>query len=76
MEKIEFTNKVDIWALGCSLYFMIHKKDPFDGKDPVEIKRKILNFKLLQMNANNSNASTSSWTEDEQEMQNTLMPLL
>ena len=25
MEKVEFTNKVDIWALGCSIYFIIHK---------------------------------------------------
>jgi serine/threonine protein kinase len=46
MEKIDLTNKVDIWAFGCSLYFMLNKKDPFDGKDPAEIKRKILNFKL------------------------------
>jgi serine/threonine protein kinase len=47
LEKVEFTNKVDIWALGCALYFIIHKKDPFDGRDPVEIKKKILSFKLL-----------------------------
>jgi len=32
---------VDIWALGCTLYYIIHKKDPFDGKDPAEIKKKI-----------------------------------
>jgi len=49
MEKVEFTNKVDIWALGCSIYFIIHKKDPFDGKDPMEIKKKILNFNILSM---------------------------
>lgn len=48
LEKIEFTSKVDIWALGCTLYFIIHKKDPFDGKDPNEIKKKILNFNLLR----------------------------
>lgn len=70
MEKIEFTNKVDIWALGCSLYFMIHKKDPFDGKDPNEIKRKILNFKLLQMTSNSGSESAryNNWTEDETQM--------
>jgi hypothetical protein len=40
---------VDIWALGCALYFIVYKKDPFEGRDPVEIKKKILNFKMTQV---------------------------
>jgi serine/threonine protein kinase len=32
------TPKVDVWSLGCCLYYLITKRDPFDGKDPVQIK--------------------------------------
>jgi serine/threonine protein kinase len=35
-----------VWSLGCVLFYMITKKDPFDGKDPNEIKFNILNVKL------------------------------
>jgi len=49
LERPDFSNKVDIWALGCCLYFILYKKDPFDGKDPVEVKRNIVNFKLEQI---------------------------
>lgn len=79
LEKVEFTNKVDIWALGCALYFIIHKKDPFDGRDPVEIKKKILNFKLLQVQPvvrGNGGSSGSSVSDDDVEMQHILTPLL
>lgn len=68
LEKVEFTNKVDIWALGCALYFIIYKKDPFDGRDPVEIKKKILNFKLTQVQpVSHGHGSGSSESDDEYE---------
>ena len=28
-----FTPKVDVWGLGCLLYYLIVKKDPFDSND-------------------------------------------
>jgi serine/threonine protein kinase len=46
LEKTELTNKVDLWALGCVLFYLLHKKDPFDGRDPSEIKKNIINFTL------------------------------
>jgi len=42
MEQVSFTDKVDVWSLGCCLYFLIVKKDPFEGKDPKSIKENIL----------------------------------
>jgi len=27
-----FSEKVDVWSFGCCLYYMINKRDPFDGK--------------------------------------------
>lgn len=42
MEQMNFSDKVDIWSLGCCLYFLIVKKDPFEGKDPKTIKDNIL----------------------------------
>lgn len=74
LERTEFTNKIDIWALGCTLFFMIQKIDPFDGKDPSLIKKKILNFNLLDMRTKNS--SSSSPSDEDIETQNVLMPLL
>lgn len=41
-EKNEFTLKVDTWSFGCCIYYMIAKKDPFDGKAPQETKNNIL----------------------------------
>ncbi|CDW78710.1 morn domain repeat containing protein [Stylonychia lemnae] len=46
LEKTMFSSKVDVWSLGCSLYYLVIKKDPFDGPDPNEIKRNILNLNL------------------------------
>jgi len=74
LERPEFTNKVDIWALGCTLFYIIHKQDPFDGKEPQLIKKKILNFNLLDMRTKNS--SSSSPSEEDLETQSSLMPLL
>jgi len=38
LEKREFTSKVDVWSLGCCLYYLCTKKDPFEGRSPQEIK--------------------------------------
>lgn len=40
-----FDKKVDVWSFGCCLYYIIHKKDPFDGRNPQETKSNILNLK-------------------------------
>ena len=32
MEKQYFTQKVDVWSLGCCIFYLITKKDPFEGK--------------------------------------------
>lgn len=34
LENLQFSTKVDVWGLGCCLYYLLMKKDPFDGKDP------------------------------------------
>ena len=48
LEKTSFSEKIDIWALGCCIYFIFNKCDPFEGKDPQVIKQKILNFNMNQ----------------------------
>ena len=40
------TNKIDIWALGCCLYYLATKRDPFDGANPGEIKDSIRKGKI------------------------------
>ena len=54
LEKSSFSEKIDIWALGCCIYFLFNKSDPFEGKDPHVIKQKILNFNMSQMGASSS----------------------
>lgn len=56
LEKPFLTNKVDVWALGCTLFNMLHKKDPFDGRDPHEIKQNIIGFKLQETKRPNQNS--------------------
>lgn len=38
---------IDIWALGILLYEMYHKKAPFTGRNPVDIKKAVLAGKLV-----------------------------
>ena len=46
LEKNYFSTKADIWSMGCCIYFMLAKKDPFDGKTPQETKYNILNLQF------------------------------
>ena len=40
------SHKVDVWSLGCCLYYLATKKDPFDGANPGEIKSNIRKGKI------------------------------
>lgn len=42
MKKKNFCEKVDTWNLGCLLYYLITKRDPFIGKSVIETKKTIL----------------------------------
>ena len=46
LENNNFSNKVDVWSLGCCIYYLITKRDPFDGKGPHETKNNILNLQV------------------------------
>ncbi|CDW74718.1 phosphatidylinositol-4-phosphate 5- [Stylonychia lemnae] len=46
LEKVNFTPKVDVWSLGCCLYYLCTKKDPFEGRSPQEIKQNVMSGKL------------------------------
>ena len=43
LEKQFFTRKVDVWSFGCCLFYLLTKKDPFEGKQTHETKHNILN---------------------------------
>jgi NIMA (never in mitosis gene a)-related kinase len=45
-ERFTFSAKVDIWSLGCCLYYLCTKKDPFEGRNPQEIKQNIMMGRL------------------------------
>jgi NIMA (never in mitosis gene a)-related kinase len=47
----EFTEKVDVWALGCCLYFLAYKKDPFESGSSEQIKNNIRNLHLDDHNS-------------------------
>jgi serine/threonine protein kinase len=42
-EKSYFGPKVDVWSFGCCLYYMLTKKDPFEGKQTYDTKYNIQN---------------------------------
>lgn len=33
-ERTTFSSKADIWSLGCCLFYLCTKRDPFEGKTP------------------------------------------
>ena len=48
LEDTGFDDKVDIWSLGCCLYYLYTKNDPFEGKTPAIIKKNILNESIMK----------------------------
>jgi serine/threonine protein kinase len=42
-ERSDFSEKVDVWSLGCCIFYLIIKKDPFEGNNHRETKKNILN---------------------------------
>lgn len=43
LEKQFFTKKVDVWSFGCCIFYLVTKKDPFEGKQTQETKHNIIN---------------------------------
>jgi len=44
-----YTNKADVWALGCLLYKMATLRDPFSGTNPLSVARKIVESEYEQL---------------------------
>lgn len=40
------TPKIDVWSLGCCLYYLVTKRDPFDEASPARIKANIRHGRL------------------------------
>jgi len=38
----EYTDKADVWSLGCLLYYMLELTPPFDGSNPLAVASKIV----------------------------------
>jgi len=51
-EQEVFTEKIDIWALGCSLYSLLTKREPFEGRSPQEVKQNIMYQRLEKFPSN------------------------
>jgi serine/threonine protein kinase len=45
-QKRDYTNKIDVWALGCVLYELITLQKLFDGTNEFDIKMKIMSGEL------------------------------
>ena len=45
-DKPTFGINSDTWSLGCCLYYLVTKKDPFEGKSIQETKNNIANLRL------------------------------
>ena len=56
-DSSNFSSKIDVWSLGCCLFYLETKLDPFEGKNIGETKRKIANLQLFK------NDKSGSFTE-------------
>jgi serine/threonine protein kinase len=45
-EQPTFDSNIDTWALGCSLYYLVTKQDPFLGQTVEETKNNILKLQI------------------------------
>lgn len=48
--EARFTEKAETWALGCCLYYLVTKIDPFEGATVKETKQNIIRLKLNPSN--------------------------
>lgn len=55
------SEKVDIWSLGCCLYYLSTKRDPFDGQHPGDIKKNIRNGNLDRYESDIGRADTGQF---------------
>lgn len=46
-DSFSFSPKIDVWSLGCCLFYLETKLDPFEGNNIQETKRRIANLQLM-----------------------------
>jgi serine/threonine protein kinase len=46
-QEVEYTNKIDIWALGCVIFEIVTLRILFDGKFDYEIQTKIMTGEII-----------------------------
>ena len=51
LESQDFKENSDTWSLGCCLYYLVTKQDPFEGRSVGETKKNILQLRLDRFNA-------------------------
>lgn len=42
IQQERYTEKADVWSLGCVLYHIIMLKPPFDGTNPLSVASRIV----------------------------------
>lgn len=50
-ERTDFKENSDTWSLGCCLYYLVTKQDPFEGRSVQETKKNILCLRIDKNNA-------------------------
>lgn len=57
---IQYTNKVDIWSLGCIFYFVLFKKFPFGGETKEELFKNMMKHSGMDLNFESKRTSPIS----------------